>query len=1208
MQNPTAPSRQRKRRSTPQAAAAHTGKKCVSLTRGWCGYGFTICSQRPCVLSCVLRNSPADLAGLRAGQALHGVNGLDVAQLPHDDVVRLIGQSAGTLRLQVNTFCNRSDSGKTKTLFSIPSESSTKAWSVPGSGGSDRQRVVPRPLVLQSASRARAYARLRERASLHGLPWKSCRHLSEQVRDDSSWIASSLPCLKDVIGQEFSGYLSADKRREVIGSSFTLSGQRTNLTVRSARRIVEKEQSPRGDSQTLQSKICNDCTKAPVDADLRTAVKSNGCATTPEVSINQSGHLSRFLPAVADTMSIVGYIGSIQLPYSANSSSSRYVQQVRGAVRRLRKMQKLHAVVLMEVRDCGVRLTAGSGGTVAFYPAPRVLFASVCPDHRQFFGIITGGEAEGRESRAVCCSLSACHVFMVDAFMACHARHVHRARLFGLHCVPHPDTHLCPHFLPVPDPLVQRVASLYDGASHSHTRSPHSVLDLAHHPPHQDSTTSSSGSDSGLSMGHGDVCDHGVYAPEFAVPTAVEEERCSLTYDGLSQRFRIPAKNTPDKTEEYQTPTYLPPLRLSPELGSPQGSFHTPLSPQQLLTSPVFPPCPHNTPQYLLPESSSPECLNRTFLDAHELQASVNAGFLPDSPQRLSLSLSASAQSQSTALAFPTQSTHTMSSDQQLHTDISPGGENAPTEDKDAGRLLAEVSHKSVDVGWTDCTCRKECRPCTNTATNSTQSRLPISGSVVERQQQNAQHKGPEQHSQNWQQQKTPANWSEQHQNWQQRVGAWLQEEPCPCLTGGEVEPSDLTGGEVEPRPGLTGGEVEPRPGLTGGEVEPRPGLTGGEVEPRPGLTGGEVEPRPGLTGGEVEPRPGLTGGEVCGPAGLGVTSEGVVHASDPETSHHLSASSAPVPSDDLGCEPQSSPTFRLPRAVVIHGNQSARAAGEAVWGRVAGWGLCFPRLLADPLGLRLFTEFLQSEHSEENIKFWNDVELFKRLSDHKTRRSRALRIYHTYLSAEADDPVNVDSDARAVCLTTNPDADDLSEQIFDAAQQQVYHLMRMDCYGRFLTSDLYKGHLRRESEGQKLSEIQTIDPVTTTKCQRTVTGGTQKRKKSFLLWKNNKKSGADDTSRKRKKEKMTKQDRNNVMEEPGYGLTTRHAVGTENAAKYKDVSLCGCEAGEERERRDPVAARTSGSTLRGLFAKLCPRQRVSGMSSSYDDSSSCAS
>ncbi|XP_059488201.1 regulator of G-protein signaling loco isoform X3 [Neocloeon triangulifer] len=94
--------RRRKRRSQGLNAASQHNLCCVDVVRGAYGFGFTISGQQPCLLSCIVPGSPAEAAGLQPGHALVAVNGRNVARLPHDTVVRLIGSSCGRLRLHVS--------------------------------------------------------------------------------------------------------------------------------------------------------------------------------------------------------------------------------------------------------------------------------------------------------------------------------------------------------------------------------------------------------------------------------------------------------------------------------------------------------------------------------------------------------------------------------------------------------------------------------------------------------------------------------------------------------------------------------------------------------------------------------------------------------------------------------------------------------------------------------------------------------------------------------------------------------------------------------------------------------------------------------------------------------------------------------------------------------------------------------------------------
>lgn len=98
------PNRRRKKRP-------NYGIRTVEVIRGPNGFGFTISGQQPCILSCIVSNSPADQAGLRAGDFLISVNGISVSKITHDAVVNLIGNSVGPIKMTIaeNYYSDSSD-------------------------------------------------------------------------------------------------------------------------------------------------------------------------------------------------------------------------------------------------------------------------------------------------------------------------------------------------------------------------------------------------------------------------------------------------------------------------------------------------------------------------------------------------------------------------------------------------------------------------------------------------------------------------------------------------------------------------------------------------------------------------------------------------------------------------------------------------------------------------------------------------------------------------------------------------------------------------------------------------------------------------------------------------------------------------------------------------------------------------------------------
>uniref|UniRef100_A0A3P8W5T3 Regulator of G protein signaling 12b n=1 Tax=Cynoglossus semilaevis TaxID=244447 RepID=A0A3P8W5T3_CYNSE len=88
----------------PPAASSSVHQSCiraVEVARGRTGYGFTLSGQSPCVLSCILKGSPADYVGLRSGDYILSVNDINVSKALHEDVVKLIGRCSGVLKLVI---------------------------------------------------------------------------------------------------------------------------------------------------------------------------------------------------------------------------------------------------------------------------------------------------------------------------------------------------------------------------------------------------------------------------------------------------------------------------------------------------------------------------------------------------------------------------------------------------------------------------------------------------------------------------------------------------------------------------------------------------------------------------------------------------------------------------------------------------------------------------------------------------------------------------------------------------------------------------------------------------------------------------------------------------------------------------------------------------------------------------------------------------
>lgn len=98
------------------------GTRNVEVERGAAGsFGITISGQKPCILSSIAKNSPADLAGLRAGDFLISINGLNVSKLQHEIIVQLINNAHPKIWMSIADNYYKSDSSDDESGRVLPS-------------------------------------------------------------------------------------------------------------------------------------------------------------------------------------------------------------------------------------------------------------------------------------------------------------------------------------------------------------------------------------------------------------------------------------------------------------------------------------------------------------------------------------------------------------------------------------------------------------------------------------------------------------------------------------------------------------------------------------------------------------------------------------------------------------------------------------------------------------------------------------------------------------------------------------------------------------------------------------------------------------------------------------------------------------------------------------------------------------------------------
>ena len=124
---------------------------------------------------------------------------------------------------------------------------------------------------------------------------------------------------------------------------------------------------------------------------------------------------------------------------------------------------------------------------------------------------------------------------------------------------------------------------------------------------------------------------------------------------------------------------------------------------------------------------------------------------------------------------------------------------------------------------------------------------------------------------------------------------------------------------------------------------------------------------------------------------------------------------------------------------------------------QVRDWSTKFDHLMRDEDGRQLFQIFLQQEHSEENLLFWNQVSALKAITEPKAFASQVHEIYTTFLKPMAEREVNVAGGCRRKIEDDLHTVEgEIPRDVYDSAQLQLYNLMHRQSYPRFLASDVF--------------------------------------------------------------------------------------------------------------------------------------------------------
>lgn len=118
-----------------------------------------------------------------------------------------------------------------------------------------------------------------------------------------------------------------------------------------------------------------------------------------------------------------------------------------------------------------------------------------------------------------------------------------------------------------------------------------------------------------------------------------------------------------------------------------------------------------------------------------------------------------------------------------------------------------------------------------------------------------------------------------------------------------------------------------------------------------------------------------------------------------------------------------------------------------------SSWAKNFNGLLHHEVGRKIFQQFLQSQYSDENLRFWIAAEEYREVSDDE-RKITAKQVYEDFVSTVSPCEVSLDAKHRTQIEAGLEAAE---TDLFKPAQDYIYCLMYRDCFPRFKSCKTYK-------------------------------------------------------------------------------------------------------------------------------------------------------
>lgn len=319
--------------------------RAVEVARGRTGYGFTLSGQSPCVLSCILKGSPADYVGLRSGDYILSVNDINVSKASHEDVVKLIGRCSGVLKLVIaEGERHRRHNHHPRSAGSRHNSSNMKAACYLDSGSSEEELDPFYDGIINNNNSSRSGGGGRG-------GWYKPKLDSKQLGiDRAEKVVAELQSggIFNMIFENSShSSSSSDKDRPGISAS-SKPRPPSDPDFTPYRKTSRSQSNPNLLSEEEMAQVLND-DSVFLDTDFHHLHLHH--REEQDVDVGDGGDLIlESSEGILTVGMIVGYLGSIELASTGTNLENDSLQAIRCSMRRLRAEQKIHSLVLMKVQ------------------------------------------------------------------------------------------------------------------------------------------------------------------------------------------------------------------------------------------------------------------------------------------------------------------------------------------------------------------------------------------------------------------------------------------------------------------------------------------------------------------------------------------------------------------------------------------------------------------------------------------------------------------------------------------------------------------------------------------------------------------------------------------------------------------------------------------------------------------------------------------